>query len=176
MPQPLAIIVMGVAGSGKTTLGEVLSKALGARYVEGDRLQPPENVARMSSGLPLTDEHRKGWLDAVGTALAAAIADGENAVAACSALKHAYRDRLRRLCPTAMFLYLDIDPAAAATRVAARRGHFMPASLVDSQFADLEPPTPDEAAVRLDARLPTDVLLKAALAALGGGKGGQEAR
>jgi gluconokinase len=167
MPEPLAIIVMGVAGSGKTTLGEILSRALAARYVEGDRLQPPENVARMSSGLPLTDEHRKGWLDAVGTALAAAIADGENAVAACSALKHAYRDRLRRLCPGAVFVYLDIDPAAAEARVASRLGHFMPASLVDSQFADLEPPTPDESAIRLDARLPTAVLLKAALAALG---------
>jgi gluconokinase len=176
MPKPLAIVVMGVAGSGKTTLGEALARSLNARFVEGDRLQPPENVARMSSGLPLTDEHRKGWLDAVGRAIAAAVTDGESAVAACSALKHAYRDRLRRLCPAALFIYLDIDPASAAARVASRRGHFMPASLVDSQFADLEPPTPDEAALRFDATLSSDVLLRSVLAELAAIAGAEPTR
>lgn len=167
MSEPLALIVMGVAGSGKTSVGEALARALGADYIEGDRLQPPENVARMASGLPLTDEHRRGWLDTVGRNLAAAVAERRDAVAACSALKHAYRDQLRQLCPSARFLYLDVDPATAETRVAGRRGHFMPASLVDSQFVDLQPPTPDEGAMRLDATLPLSKLVAQALALLG---------
>ncbi|MBL8583251.1 MAG: gluconokinase [Rhizobiaceae bacterium] len=172
MPRSLALVVMGVAGSGKTTVGEALAQALGAYYIEGDRLQPPENVARMASGVPLTDEHRRGWLDAVGREVAAAAARGENAVAACSALKHAYRDRLRALCPAIRFLYLDVDPATAEKRVGSRRGHFMPASLVDSQFADLEPPTPDENALRLDATRPAGELVKQALALLGSAQSG----
>ncbi|TJW81671.1 MAG: gluconokinase, partial [Mesorhizobium sp.] len=105
-----AIVVMGVAGCGKTAVGEALAKELRAIFIEGDRLHPPENVARMARGEPLTDALREGWLDAIGGRIAAAVADGQKAVAACSALKRSYRDRLRGFCPGVVFLYLKIDP------------------------------------------------------------------
>ncbi|WP_292435570.1 gluconokinase [Mesorhizobium sp.] len=146
-----AIVVMGVAGCGKTAVGEALAKSLSAVFIEGDRLHPPENVARMARGEPLTDALREGWLDAIGERIAASVADGQRAVAACSALKRSYRDRLRRFCPGIVFLYLKIDRETAWRRVAARKGHFMPASLVDSQFATLEEPGRDEQAVTVDA-------------------------
>jgi gluconokinase len=145
-----AIVVMGVAGCGKTAVGEALAKALDAEFIEGDRLHPPENVARMARGEPLTDALREGWLDAIGERIATSIADGRKAVAACSALKRAYRDRLNRFCPDIVFLYLKIDRETAWRRVASRKGHFMPASLVDSQFSTLEEPAADERAVTVD--------------------------
>lgn len=145
-----AIVVMGVAGCGKTAVGEALATALGADFIEGDRLHPPENVARMARGEPLTDALREGWLDAIGERIATSVADGRKAVAACSALKRAYRDRLSRFCPGMVFLYLKVDRETAWRRVANRKGHFMPASLVDSQFATLEEPSADERAVMVD--------------------------
>jgi gluconokinase len=161
-----ACVVMGVAGCGKSAVGSALAKALGWTFVEGDSLQPPANVERMASGLPLTDTHRWGWLDAVGGEIALAGLNGQGAVAACSALKRAYRDRLRGFGDRILFIHLEIDKATAALRVAARKGHFMPASLVDSQFADLEPPGPDELAVVLDARRPVEELVASAAAIL----------
>ncbi|MBZ9848770.1 gluconokinase [Mesorhizobium sp. CA14] len=145
-----AIVVMGVAGCGKTAVGEALAEALGADFIEGDRLHPPENVARMARGEPLTDALRAGWLDAIGERIAASLAGGRKPVAACSALKRSYRDRLSRFCPDMAFLYLKIDRETAWRRVANRKGHFMPASLVDSQFATLEEPAADEQAVTVD--------------------------
>lgn len=145
-----AIVVMGVAGCGKTAVGEALATALGAGFIEGDRLHPPENVSRMSRGEPLTDALREGWLDAIGERIATSVADGRKAVAACSALKRAYRDRLSRFCPGMVFLYLKVDRETAWRRVANRKGHFMPASLVDSQFATLEEPSADEQMVMVD--------------------------
>lgn len=145
-----AIVVMGVAGCGKTAVGEALAKALDADFIEGDRLHPPENVARMARGEPLTDALREGWLDAIGEHIAISVAGGRKAVAACSALKRAYRDRLSRYCPDTVFLYLKIDRETAWRRVANRKGHFMPASLVDSQFATLEEPAADERVVTVD--------------------------
>ncbi|MGX7873611.1 gluconokinase [Mesorhizobium sp. ORM6] len=156
---PPAIVVMGVAGSGKSAVGTALAAALGATFIEGDRLHPPENVARMASGEPLTDQLREGWLDAIGERVAASVGEGQGAVAASSALKRGYRERLRGFCPDIVFLYLEIDPATARRRVANRKGHFMPASLVDSQFAILEPPGADEQAMTLDATLPVDELV-----------------
>ncbi|RUU54487.1 gluconokinase, partial [Mesorhizobium sp. M2C.T.Ca.TU.002.02.1.1] len=120
---------MGVAGCGKTAVGEALAGALGAGFIEGDRLHPPENVARMARGEPLTDALREGWLDAIGEHIAASVAGKRKAVAACSALKRTYRDRLSRFCPEIIFLYLKIDRETAWRRVANRKGHFMPASL-----------------------------------------------
>lgn len=146
-----AIVVMGVAGCGKTVVGEALAEALGAVFIEGDRLHPPENVARMARGEPLTDALREGWLDAIGERIASAVANGHKAVAACSALKRSYRDRLLGFCPGIVFLYLKIDRETAWRRVVGRKSHFMPASLVDSQFATLEEPGPDEPAVTVDA-------------------------
>ncbi|RAZ78812.1 gluconokinase [Mesorhizobium atlanticum] len=145
-----AIVVMGVAGCGKTAVGEALARALSADFIEGDRLHPPENVARMARGEPLTDALREGWLDAIGERIASSVAGGRKAVAACSALKRSYRDRLSRFCPEVVFLYLKIDRETAWRRVANRKGHFMPASLVDSQFATLEEPATDERAVTAD--------------------------
>ncbi|RUW70573.1 gluconokinase [Mesorhizobium sp. M1E.F.Ca.ET.063.01.1.1] len=112
---------------------------------------PAALAEREARGEPLTDALREGWLDAIGERIAASIADGQRAVAACSALKRSYRDRLRRFCPGIVFLYLKIDRETAWRRVAARKGHFMPASLVDSQFATLEEPGRDEQAVTVDA-------------------------
>jgi len=148
---PVSIVVMGVAGCGKTAVGEALASTTGAVFIEGDDLHPPENVASMARGEPLDDDMRAGWLDAIGRKIARTAEEGNRAVVACSALKRSYRDRLRGFGGDLLFLYLKIDPATARARVAARKGHFMPASLVDSQFAILEEPQPDEAALVLDA-------------------------
>lgn len=154
---------MGVAGCGKSIVGKGLAARLGAVFVEGDRLHPPENVARMTSGEPLTDTLRAGWLDAIGHQISASVRGGQSVVATCSALKRSYRDRLRGFCPDIVFLYLEIDPATARRRVANRKGHFMPASLVDSQFAILEAPAVDEMALTVDAKRPVaDIIAEAA--------------
>lgn len=163
-----AIVVMGVAGCGKSVVGEALAAALGATFVEGDRLHPPENVARMASGEPLTDALREGWLDAIGQRIAVSVASGQGAVAACSALKRGYRDRLRGFCQDIVFIYLEIDPVTAKQRVGNRRGHFMPASLVDSQFAILEVPDADERALTLDATRRVSDVATNAIGLLGG--------
>ncbi|WP_421917414.1 gluconokinase [Mesorhizobium sp.] len=157
---------MGVAGCGKSIVGKGMAAGLGATFIEGDRLHPPENVARMASGEPLTDALRAGWLDAIGQQVAASIAGGHSVVATCSALKRGYRDRLRGFCPDIVFLYLEIDPATARRRVANRRGHFMPASLVDSQFAILEAPVADEVALTVDAKRPVADIVAGAIHAL----------
>jgi gluconokinase len=116
----------------------------------------------MASGLPLTDAHREGWLDAIGVELSEAARMGAGAVAACSALKRSYRDRLRRFCPDLVFIHLAIDRETARKRVGGRKAHFMPATLVDSQFADLEPPMDGEAALTLDGTRPIPELVAAA--------------
>jgi gluconokinase len=161
-----AVVVMGVAGCGKSAVGKALARALGAQFIEGDALQPPENVARMSRGEALTDELRAGWLDAVGQSMKAALDAGEGAVAACSALKRSYRDRLRGIEPSVLFVHLKISPNTARRRVSNRRGHFMPASLVDSQFATLEPPTADEDAFSISAEKPIADIVRAVSAFL----------
>jgi gluconokinase len=164
---PRIAVVMGVAGCGKTAVGGALAARLGWRMIEGDRLHPPANVERMSAGLPLTDEHRWGWLDAIGAEIAAAQRDGAGAIAACSALKRTYRDRLRGFERPILFIHLAIDRATAKDRVASRQGHFMPASLVDSQFADLEPPGADEGAITFDGAQPVAEIVAEALRVLG---------
>ena len=158
------VVVMGVSGSGKTALGKRLAVRLGGRFVEGDRYHPPENISRMAGGLPLRDEDRWAWLDAIAAEIARAERQGETLVVACSALKHIYRDRLRAASRRILFIHLAVDRDTAAARVAARRHHFMPASLIDSQFSDLEPPSPDETAITLDATLRLDELVAMAAA------------
>lgn len=150
------VVVMGVSGSGKSTVGEQVAQRLGIPFVDGDALHPAANVAKMASGVPLTDEDRIPWLRAVGHALAETSPDG--AVVACSALKRAYRDLIRAEAPDAVFAELDGDRALLAARMAARPGHFMPVSLLDSQLATLEPLQPDEDGVRLDvSRAPAEL-------------------
>jgi gluconokinase len=158
-PGPLAVVVMGVSGCGKSAIGEALAELLGAEFIEGDRLHPAENVALMASGVALTDEDRAGWLDAVGDAIAAANGGGRGVIAACSALKRKYRDRLRDKVPGLVFVHPVVDKETARSRIAGRRGHFMPASLVDSQFAILEAPQVDETAISLDGLKPVDILV-----------------
>lgn len=145
------VVVMGVSGSGKSTVGEQLAARLGVPFVDGDALHPAANVAKMASGVPLTDEDRIPWLRAVGRALAGTSPEG--VVVACSALKRGYRDLIRSEAPGAVFAELDGDRAVLAARMAARPGHFMPVTLLDSQLATLEPLQADEAGERFDVSL-----------------------
>jgi carbohydrate kinase (thermoresistant glucokinase family) len=149
MPFSRPVVVMGVSGSGKTTVGAALADALGLRFVDGDALHPVANVAKMAAGIPLDDDDRAPWLDAIGAVLA-----GGPVVVACSALKRAYRDRLRAAAPRLELVFLDGDRELLASRMVARPGHFMPASLLDSQLATLEPPTADEQALTVDVSAP----------------------
>lgn len=156
------VVVMGVSGSGKSTVGQGLAEALGWRYIEGDSLHPPDNVARMAAGIALTDDDRRGWLDRIAAALAHARTAQQGAVVACSALKRAYRDRLRQADPALRFVWLHGDEALLASRLQARQGHYMPPSLLGSQLQTLEPPADDEAAMALDIARPTHELIAAA--------------
>jgi gluconokinase len=149
---------MGVSGSGKSLIGALLARALGIPFVEGDTLHSPENVARMAAGMPLTDEDRQAWLAAIAARLDAARAD-PGLVVSCSALKRRYRDVLRAGRADVQFVYLEGPRAELEQRLADRRGHFMPASLLDSQFAILEPPAPDEYASVCDIREPPEVIV-----------------
>ncbi len=158
------IIVMGVAGCGKTSVGEALAKRLGLPFRDADEFHPKANIEKMSAGIPLTDEDRWPWLEAIGRALAEA--DGR-LIVACSALKRAYRQCLRQTAGRpVIFLWLDGSKATIGARMARRKHHFMPTSLLDSQFATLEPPGPDELAVRVSVEPPRDAVVAAALAAL----------
>lgn len=145
MSGPLQVVVMGVSGSGKSTVGAMLAGAAGLRFIEGDDLHPPRNVALMAAGTPLTDDDRSDWLDAVAQALATAGTPG--VVVSCSALKRSYRDRLRAAAPGLRLVYLHGDAATLAARLSRRVHAYMPASLLQSQLDILEPPQPDEAAL-----------------------------
>jgi gluconokinase len=141
-----AVVVMGVSGSGKSTVGAALARRLGVRFADADSLHPPANVAKMTAGQPLDDDDRYPWLDAVGQWL-----EGQDGgVMSCSALKRGYRDQLRSHCPRVEFLHLTGSPELIGRRHAVRSGHFMPASLVMSQFDTLEPLDPDEHGIALD--------------------------
>jgi gluconokinase len=141
----MIIVVMGVSGSGKTTVGEQLADRLGWEFADADEFHSAANVAKMHAGAPLTDADRAAWLDRIVVWIDEHVAAGKQGVVTCSALKRAYRERLRR--PDVLFVYLDGDRELIARRMAERRGHFFPATLLDSQFRDLEPPGPDERAV-----------------------------
>lgn len=146
--KPRLIIVMGVSGSGKTTVGEALAGRLGVDFIDGDHLHPAANVEKMRGGTPLTDEDRWPWLTTIATTMRDAAETDGVAVSACSALKRIYRDHL---CEAAgekiRFVHLTGDKELIAKRQANRPGHFMPAGLIDSQFATLETPSPDEKAI-----------------------------
>lgn len=148
------LVVMGVSGAGKSTIGKMLAARLGWAFQEGDDLHPAANIAKMSAGVPLTDEDRAPWLAAVGAWIDQCVADGGGGVITCSALKAAYRRTLAQGRPAVRLVYLEGSKALIARRVAARRDHFMPASLVDSQFADLEPPSPDERVITVSIDQP----------------------
>jgi gluconokinase len=143
---------MGVAGSGKSLVGAALARALGVEFVEGDEYHSPENVERMSRGIALTDDDRALWLRSLATRIREARDAGTGLVVSCSALKRSYRDILRAGASDLRFVFLKGDRALIATRLGGRRGHFMPASLLDSQLATLEEPAPDENPLVCDIR------------------------
>ncbi|MFJ8648075.1 gluconokinase [Streptomyces sp. NPDC093546] len=148
MQNPPVVVVMGVAGTGKTTIGPLVAERLGVPYAEGDDFHPEANIAKMSAGTPLDDDDRWPWLDAIGRW--AQGREGLGGVVSSSALKRSYRDRLRAVAPGVVFLHLTGDRALIEERMTARKGHFMPTALLDSQFATLQPLADDEAGVAVD--------------------------
>ena len=158
-----AIVVMGVTGSGKSTLGQVLGAALGWPFVEGDTLHPPANIAKMAAGLPLSDADRMPFLDNVAHAIATR---RTNLVISCSALKRSYRDVLRRADPQLLFVLPGLSREQLQGRLQGRSRHFMPPALLDSQLADLEPPQADERILRIDGSTAPDQQVAVTLAAL----------
>ena len=163
---PLTIVVMGVSGCGKSTVGTHLAQRRRATFLDADDFHPPANVERMRAGIALTDADRAGWLDALAARLAQARAAQEPVVLACSALKRSYRNALRRAAPELTLVHLTGSPALLAERIAARPGHYMPPSLLPSQLALLEAPGDDERAITLDVAQPTDELVAAILRTL----------
>ncbi|WP_213878800.1 gluconokinase [Pseudomonas sp. dw_358] len=152
MVSPLtALVVMGVSGCGKSSVGAAIVKHSGGRLIEGDVFHPEANIKKMSAGIPLNDDDRAGWLTRLGEELNDCLNDGERAVLTCSALKRAYRDKLRAAVPDLGFVFLELSREEAAERVSHRPGHFMPASLIDSQFATLQSPTGEDRTLTVDA-------------------------
>ncbi|HKT64167.1 MAG TPA: gluconokinase [Burkholderia sp.] len=151
-----AIVVMGVAGCGKSSVASGIAARIGARFIEGDAFHPVANVEKMRRGVGLVDADRWGWLDTLAAELNEARTRGEPVVLACSALKRDYRDRLRGGDATVHFVYLALPEDEALKRVGSRPGHFMPATLVASQFADLEAPVGEMSTLAVDATLPLD--------------------
>ncbi len=160
------IVVMGVSGAGKSTVGAMLAERLGWPFEDGDAFHPPANVEKMRAGTPLTDEDRWPWLAAIAARIAAARAGGRGVVIACSALRRAYRDVLRAGHADIRFLHLTGDPALIMARQAARQGHYMPASLVASQFATLEPPETEADVIDLDVDPEPPAIVQKTIAAL----------
>ncbi|WP_336321683.1 gluconokinase [Streptomyces lavendofoliae] len=166
MQQPPVVVVMGVAGTGKTTVGPLVAERLGVPYAEGDDFHPEANIAKMSAGVPLDDDDRWPWLDAIGQW--ARRRAGLGGVVSSSALKRAYRDRLRSAAPGVVFLHLTGDRSLIERRMSARTGHFMPTALLDSQFATLQPLGDDEAGVSVDVSGSPKEITDRAVAALRG--------
>ncbi len=168
------IAVMGVSGSGKTTVGRRLATALGVAYADGDDLHPPANIAKMTAGIPLDDADRLPWLDAMGDWLSARGEHG--AVVSCSALKHEYRDRLRAAVPGLYFVALDVPRAELVRRMTTRTGHFMHVQLLDSQLAILQPLTAREYGRTVDGTRDVDSLVRDVLSGLDPDSAGTQPR
>jgi gluconokinase len=169
---PTAIIVMGVSGSGKSTVGRQLASRISAPFIEGDELHSESNVAKMRAGIPLENEDRWPWLDRIAQAITAACAENQRVVGACSALKRVYRDRLRERIPVrVLFICLEADNKVLSARMSSRPGHFMPPALLSSQLATLERPDASEFALCVDSTLPIDELLGRVAQRLGDGAG-----
>ncbi|GEC04410.1 gluconokinase [Streptomyces spinoverrucosus] len=164
MRTPHVVVVMGVAGTGKTTIGPLLAARLGVPYAEGDDFHPQANIAKMSAGIPLDDEDRWPWLDAIGAW--AHGRTGLGGVVSSSALKRSYRDRLRAAAPGIVFVHLTGDRELIEDRMAHRQGHFMPTALLDSQFATLQPLQADETGVAVDVAGTPEEITARAVAAL----------
>ncbi|HET9577865.1 MAG TPA: gluconokinase [Usitatibacter sp.] len=163
---PSVIVVMGVSGSGKTTVAAALARRLGWEFAEGDAFHPAANVAKMRSGVALTDADRWPWLDAIAAWIRERRAAGARCVIACSALRRAYRERIAGGSGEVRFVYLKGPFELIAARIAARRGHYMPASLLRSQFDTLEEPGTDENPLVVSVERPADEIIEAIIAAL----------
>jgi carbohydrate kinase (thermoresistant glucokinase family) len=160
----MIVLVMGVSGAGKSTIGRALADALGADFLEADTFHSPANVAKMTKGVPLDDSDRWPWLDAIGQALDQAVRDGKRVVLACSALKQAYRDRLlKEGGRTGFTVFLKGEPDLIAARMSGRSGHYMPPTLLPSQLATLEPP---KDAIVIDIAKARDEILREILSRL----------
>jgi gluconokinase len=164
---PCALIVMGVSGSGKSTIAVALAERLGWTFEDGDRFHPASNVAKMSAGHPLNDEDRWPWLEAIADEIGRVCKAGGHIVIACSALKRAYRDVLGRGRKDVRFVFLDGSQALIADRLAKRKGHFMPPGLLDSQFKTLEPPAADERPIAVSIDAPVETIIDNIVAQLG---------
>ena len=163
---------MGVSGSGKSTVAAGIAAAMDLEFIDGDALHLPSSVAKMKAGIALEDEDRWPWLDRIGARLADTMQWPKGVVVACSALKRAYRDRLRGAAPGVRFIFLEGPAALIEARLAARSGHFMPSTLLASQLQTLELPGPDEGDVlRVGIGAPADDVVRAAVMALGRGAG-----
>ncbi len=166
MSAPTFLIVMGVSGAGKTTVGEILARRLGWPFVDGDALQPKANIDKMRSGAPLDDADRAPWLAAIGAWIDARAKSAQPGVVAASVLKRAYRDMLRAGRPQMRIVYLRGSQSQIAERLAHRTGHFWPPKLLASQFADLEPPGADEDAIVVDIEATPEAIAKAVMGQL----------
>lgn len=164
------LVVMGVSGCGKSSVGEAIAAHYGIPYIEGDAMHPPANIAKMSAGTPLNDEDRWPWLDALAERLKVESAVCGGAVATCSALKSAYRDRIQAGSgPQTRFIFLDSARQTLERNLAGRKGHFMPPSLLDSQLATLEAPYGEARAIIIDGNLPFDNVVNSIVTTLGQG-------
>ena len=167
------VVVMGVSGSGKSAVAAGLGRVLGFEVIEGDAFHPADNVAKMAAGVPLTDADREPWLDGLAALTAERHVVERSTVLACSALRRAYREVLRSEVPVgaSFVVHLAVGESTVAARMAGRSGHFMPAALVGSQFAALEPLEADEAGVTVDAERPLPEVVAAALAGIAAWQG-----
>jgi gluconokinase len=163
---PLVIVMMGVSGSGKTTIASAVGERLGLDVLEGDKYHPAANIAKMKSGIPLNDADRLPWLRAIAAAIDAELAAGHSAIVACSALKHSYRDILIGPRANVVLVYLQGSMELIGERLRARKGHFMPPGLLGSQFATLEEPGPDENAIIVPIAPPPDRIVAAVIDAM----------
>jgi gluconokinase len=163
---PVILVVAGVSGSGKSTVGALLASRLHCEFADGDAFHPAANVAKMHAGMPLTDADRRPWLKAIEEWMDERISAGQSAVVACSALHRRYRDALLDGRPSARLVFLAISPEAAAARLAARHSHFFPVRLLASQFRDLEPPDRAEDILIVDADQPLADLVRGILSSL----------
>jgi len=165
----MIVVTMGVCGSGKTSVGEIIASRMGWAFIEGDDLHPAANREKMASGMPLTDDDRWPWLDCIADRMRTIDQAGGSVVVACSALRQVYRDRLRRSGAEILFLHLTGDAGVIRQRMEHRSGHYMPPGLLDSQLATLEPARPDETLHEIDISGTMDQITEAALRSLSTG-------
>ncbi|MBT6135855.1 MAG: gluconokinase [Rhodospirillaceae bacterium] len=164
----MIVVVMGVSGVGKTTVGQALAERMGCEFVEGDAHHPAANVEKMRAGIPLDDDDRWPWLARLAEVIDTALVEGRDLVIACSALKRVYRDMLIGSRQGVRLVYLAADRALIASRLSERNHEYMPSSLLDSQFATLEPPSVDESCVEIDVSIPLSQAIETGFRKLAG--------